>query len=774
MKLALNLIVKPSNDEAKVLKRCLTSIAPYVDGIFLTITGENKACEEVGKLFDAHITTCEWENDFAKARNFALAQIPKDYDYWMWLDCDDVIDGAENLRSSIEDHPHVDAFILNYLYHFDKWGNPVVVHTKTRIVRHDDCVEWRGKLHEDFHQRRKLDASFVKDINILHLTSEKRIEDSKKRNVKVAKFDLETNPDDPRSFWNVANSLKAAGKDKRALTMFRKFLKLSESDDEKYIVHMRMSEIFWGLKDLQKALDHARMAVAINPATPDAHILSARILFASGRYLDAKESCMFGLKLEPRYLKTIVYNPRDYDYEPLKLLAQIYLALSVPQLALEMLKSCYEITPKDEDLAQLIDRMTIESDKSTKAMELVAELQKIEDLDELRERISEVDPEIASHPALCHLRNTKLVKTESSGKDLVFYCGNTKDEWNPQIAKESGIGGSEEAVIHLSKRFAAAGWNVTVFNNCGHKAVEFDGVTFRPYWEWNYRDKQDVLILWRQPKALDYGLNADKVFLDMHDVIPPEELSEKRLEGLTKIFVKSDAQRELFPDVPDDKFAVVPNGIVWEQMQDDSIERDPNLLINTSSPDRSIRTLIDAFKRVKAEVPEAKLKWAYGWNVWDVVHGANSEMMDWKNKVEEEIAEIDGFETLGRIGHDAVARLYQEANVFAYPTAFFEIDCISARKAQAAGAVPVSTDFAALNTTIQHGVKIKTDMKKENWIKPGAFDFSLKEKKAVDEWVEAAIEQLKNPMSEEKRAEMREDMKRFDWDSISTAWLDTM
>ena len=47
-----------------------------------------------------------------------------------------------------------------------------------------------------------------------------------------------------------------------------------------------------------------------------------------------------------------------------------------------------------------------------------------------------------------------------------------------------------------------------------------------------------------------------------------------------------------------------------------------------------------------------------------------------------------------------------KSGIWAYPTHFYEISCITAMKCQAAGAIPVVTDYAALKETVGHGCKI--------------------------------------------------------------------
>jgi hypothetical protein len=209
-------------------------------------------------------------------------------------------------------------------------------------------------------------------------------------------------------------------------------------------------------------------------------------------------------------------------------------------------------------------------------------------------------------------RNTKHRKRTSSGRDLVVYCGETPHRWDPYPDPSKFIGGSEEAIIYLTAELVGLGWNVTVYNNCGHKPLVYAGVTYRPFWEFNPWDRQDIVILWRRPRYIDLDINADKIFLDMHDALDEEIFTNHdRGNRITALCMKSPYQRSLFPNLPDSKIAVIPNGIDF-RLFDGEEAKDPYLLINTSSVDRSMSVLPKLFKRVKEAVPQARLQWAYG------------------------------------------------------------------------------------------------------------------------------------------------------------------
>lgn len=769
MKLALCLIVKPTDDEAELLDRCLASVYEYVDGIFITQAGpeKNKEVSRVTKAYNGVESFWKWNDSFADARNYNFAQVPKEYEYILWLDADDVMRNPEKLRPTIEANPSVDTFSLWYNYAFDEWNNPIVVHHKTRILRNDGCVEWQGNLHEDFNPTRQVQSRHIEGVDVLHLTNEKRLDIAKVRNEHVAQVHLEQNPDDPRSFWNLGNSQKAMGKNKEAIDSLRKFLELSLSNDEKYIARLRIAESQIALAQPMQAVDTLRYAIGLKPLYPDAYIQLGKLYYDIEQYADAIELLKQSLRMTPPYYTIVVYNPRDYDFTPLKWLGYSYIAINQPMLAYDCFAQLLKITPKDKKLKDIVANMKDVSDKHEKMLTKYAEIKNLKG-DELKKELDALPTDWKSAPEFTNLRNLNFIKTESSGNDLVILCGFTERVWTPK-ALEEGIGGSEEAVIHLANKYRGAGWNVTVYNNCGHEVQVFDGVTYAPFWTWNYRDKQDVTILWRHPKMLDFEINSTKIFVDLHDVIKAGEFNEKRLAKVDKIFVKSKAHRILFPRVPDEKFVIVPNGIVWEDFEKPE-KKDPYLMINTSSPDRSLSTLVRLFKRVKEQVPEAKCEWAYGWDVFDVVHGNNPKMVEWKAKIVTSMEEA-GIVNRGRVSHKDVASMYKRARIFAYPTEFYEIDCISARKAQAGGAIPVTTNFAALNETVQYGYKVHSRKTKDDWNGPYQSDFALNDPFAEDAWVDQCVAVLQERDDGMYIDEMREGMKQYDWENISQVWL---
>lgn len=358
-------------------------------------------------------------------------------------------------------------------------------------------------------------------------------------------------------------------------------------------------------------------------------------------------------------------------------------------------------------------------------------------------------------------RNTEYLKTTSSGKDLIFYCHYSEHQWYPGA---KGFGGSEEAVICLTKELAKLGWDITVYNNCGHTPVVDAGVTYRPWWEFNPRDKQDVAVVWQWTKPLDWSINAERLFVDIH-ISPPEGsfTDRDRLRKISRIFFKSPFHRSLYPGVPDDKVAIVPNGLDFTLL-DGTEQKDPLLLINTSSPDRSMSVLPKLFTEVKRRVPQARLQWAYGWDLFQQLNRNNPEKLRWMQQKQQEM-DAAGIESLGSLSHAEVGKLYQRGAIYAYPSDFLEKDSIAVKKAQACGCIPVTTDAGGLSTGVQFGVKLPSKTTQER-----AYH-GIEDEATQRQWIEATVDLLKNP---EKRAELGMQAakwaRQFSWSRIAARW----
>ena len=99
---SLTMIVR---DEEAYIFKCLSSVAGLFDEIVVVDTGSKDRTREIAREFGARVFDFVWVDDFAAARNAALARATRDYAFW--LDADDVLDPPERekLRDLLEGLP---------------------------------------------------------------------------------------------------------------------------------------------------------------------------------------------------------------------------------------------------------------------------------------------------------------------------------------------------------------------------------------------------------------------------------------------------------------------------------------------------------------------------------------------------------------------------------------------------------------------------------------------------------------------------------------------
>lgn len=142
-----------------------------------------------------------------------------------------------------------------------------------------------------------------------------------------------------------------------------------------------------------------------------------------------------------------------------------------------------------------------------------------------------------------------------------------------------------------------------------------------------------------------------------------------------------------------------------------------------SSYDRGLDSLLFMWPDIIEKYPDAELHICYGWNLFDIAARGNSERQQWKKNVES-LMNQQGIVHHGRVGKSELTEIRSKCGIWAYPTYFTEINCITALEAQSDGLVPVVCNFkhkigdkefyTALDEVIGAGIKVdgpSTDMK---------------------------------------------------------------
>lgn len=178
-------------------------------------------------------------------------------------------------------------------------------------------------------------------------------------------------------------------------------------------------------------------------------------------------------------------------------------------------------------------------------------------------------------------------------------------------------------------------------------------------------------------------------------------------------------------------------------------------IIYTSSYDRGLEHILKMWPDIKKEVPEATLHVFYGWMLFDRFYKDNPASMAWRNNMAKMLTQ-DGITDYGRMPQKDLIKEYEKSAIWAYPSHFGEINCLSAIKAQAYGCEPVVVNYAALKETVQYGRKIEGD---------------IYDQETQEEFKKQLIEALKGGMEESRRKEMMKwATEKYAWSTVINSW----
>ena len=178
-------------------------------------------------------------------------------------------------------------------------------------------------------------------------------------------------------------------------------------------------------------------------------------------------------------------------------------------------------------------------------------------------------------------------------------------------------------------------------------------------------------------------------------------------------------------------------------------------LLWASSYDRGIHFLLEMWPDIIAKYPDATLDVAYGWDTFVAIYRNNPERMAWHDKINDLMSQ-PGITHRGRLGKEELKKLRQSCGIWTYPTSFTEINCITALECQQDGCVPCVIDYAALQETVQSGIKIPGD---------------IYDKETQKLYLEALLELMGDEnLWEAEQARGITFAQDYEWDGIAEKW----
>lgn len=314
-----------------------------------------------------------------------------------------------------------------------------------------------------------------------------------------------------------------------------------------------------------------------------------------------------------------------------------------------------------------------------------------------------------------------------------------------------GVGGAELAMMSLMRVLAERGHEVSVYND--PTAIQsYDGVSYLKRSAFNEGEPREVVIVFRSPNPLvTRRCGADKVIWWSCDqyTIGDFAILGRSVDHVVCISKFHQQYFTVNYGLPKELINVIDLGC-WLPDYDLDVEKIHGRMIFCSIPDRGLDALLAAWPQIKDEAPDASLVITSDYRLWGVSANNARHRLAWAGQPDVRFA--------GKVERAELVRLQMEAEVHSYPCTYDELFCISAAETQVAGAIPVTSAWAALATTNEFGIKIPGNPHSPEFVQT----FSKK--------CAGLVTQERSFMEMSQKQMIKKAKLRFDWHVIAEKW----
>jgi hypothetical protein len=615
-KIALSMIALGLGEEPKSMARAIVSAIDWVDAVYVTLTGpkdQMKDAEEALKMIEEKfkkpvIISYEREKflwtatreqvkwlekfldyppvskagdtvfKFDEARNFNMNQIPSEYEWFLWLDADDIFRGGKRLQEVITqaEKENLSAIYFNYIYQADikdgKMAGIIIEHLRERVVKNDGAYKWVAPIHETLIEQRPTNKKDFEECDVLHLAVDEDRLKSLTRNLKALEYTLfKDGAKDPRPVYYYAKALYDLHKpetdevSKRLMYMYLRGPNPSGWPEERAQAGQYLAELYRRNGKTQEAIVEA-MNSLMEDVSPVTFLSLATTYMVRNEWERALVYAKIAQEVEGKKT-TLVVNPQEVQGKLLEVLFNCHLNLHHVDEAWDAANKLLGLFPTDPNVInafKFIESLKQERDVTKSVMMLADYLTKCGEISKLKPLVASIPQIAANNPFAIDLEKKTNPPKYWGNKGIAIYCGPGFTNWTPKQLKDpqnSFVGGSEEAVIMMGQELSKQGYEVTVYADPGRDEGEYDGVKYLPYFKFNRLDHFNILIAWRQPEFFNQDLNAKKKYVWFHDIINSMQITKELIEKVDKFIVLSPWHRSNISDVPDNKVLISSNGI---------------------------------------------------------------------------------------------------------------------------------------------------------------------------------------------------------------------
>jgi len=320
-------------DEEKLIRDCLLSISGVVDEIVIVDTGSADKTPDICREFTDKIYLRPWTGSFADARNYSMEKASSDW--ILLLDADErlVPEDGEKLLEFIQTTTLDGAHFKVYNYIGSGEEGAYTVHTALRLVRNNGAYLFVGDIHEQIAGARGgkiADRFTILDVRLKHLgylDDVVREKEKRKRNIPMILKQLENDPENAFTLFNLGNEYMALGELDRALETYLQSAR-NMRIQEAYAPHLfyRMAVCQHNMRLWQESIQTLETGLATYPQCTDMEYYKGLVYLDWKRYTLAIQSFEKAMEMgaPPDSLRFTDYCE---SIKPLYALGRLYLDL---------------------------------------------------------------------------------------------------------------------------------------------------------------------------------------------------------------------------------------------------------------------------------------------------------------------------------------------------------------------------------------------------------------------------------------------------------------
>jgi tetratricopeptide (TPR) repeat protein len=290
---SLCMIVK---NEERFLRACLESVREAVDEICIVDTGSTDGTVAIAREFGARIVERTWRNDFAWARNEALALATR---RWIIvLDADETLrpESVATLRTlAAVPAATVGLWVRCYNHVDDYAGTGASSHAIARVFPNNPRVRYLSPIHEyvtcdgaDTGIEARSAPLAIDHYGYLGAIVKER--GKAERNLAIIQAAVEHDPGNPFHWYNLGTTALIEKRGEVAIAALEKMLVLV-GDEARGFVPSALSFLSDAYNDYradaQTALHYAELSLKRSPRFANAHFVQGKALARLGRYPEA-------------------------------------------------------------------------------------------------------------------------------------------------------------------------------------------------------------------------------------------------------------------------------------------------------------------------------------------------------------------------------------------------------------------------------------------------------------------------------------------------------